>query len=73
MNRTILCIFGPAPILLTTALVAQDTEPTKEQIAAKCAAGGGCAFIIRNALMSIIRSASEAAYRQGAASCGKTI
>ena len=56
-----------------TGLLAQDSEPTKAQIAAKCAAGGGCMFVTRDALMSIIRSASEAAYRQGAERCGKML
>lgn len=56
----------------TTALVAQDAELTEEQQAAKCAAEGGCAMFTRDAFMQIIRAASEAAYRQGVQSCGKS-
>lgn len=70
MNRITI---GLCLAIAASALVAQDSEPTKEQIVAKCKAGGGCVLITRNALMSIVRSASEAAYRQGAESCGKTL
>ena len=70
MNRL---ITAALVLAAATSLLAQDAELTKAQIAAKCAAGGGCMFVTRDALMSIIRSASEAAYRQGAESCGNAI
>lgn len=62
-------IVGIGMILAATALVAQDADPTKEQIAEKCAAEGGCAMFTRDAFLEALRQAKEAGIKQGVQLC----
>lgn len=62
-------IVGIGMILAATALVAQDADPTKEQIAEKCAAEGGCAMFMRDAFLEALRQAKEAGIKQGVQLC----
>lgn len=66
-----------APVLLVSAALAQNPGPTPEQIAAKCAAEGGCATLTREQLLKALleahRMGFEAGYDTGERSCSKSI
>lgn len=66
MNRI---IAGVGLVIFATALVAQDVELTPEQIAAKCAAGGGCVTLTIAELIRVAHEEGQAGYRQGLRAC----
>jgi hypothetical protein len=62
-------MLGIGMVLVSAALVAQDSDPTQEQIVEKCAAEGGCAMFTRDAFLEALRQAKQAGIKEGVQLC----
>ena len=60
---------GVGLILVASVLAAQDSQMTPEDMAAKCAAGGGWATFTRDEFVDILRSVARSAFQTGQDSC----
>lgn len=66
-------ILGIGMVLVATSLVAQDTELTQEQRAAKCADEGGCALFTFAEFSAIVLAEKANSYQQGLRACNNSI
>ena len=70
MNKTLV---GVGMVLVATALVAQDSGLTPEQMAAKCEAEGGCALFTFAEFSAIVLAEKANSYQQGLRACNNSI
>jgi len=59
--------------MVATAILAQDAELTPEQLAIKCAAGGGCATFTLDEFVAIIQAEKAISYKRGLQACNSNV